>query len=53
LRYISSTNHSFCPNGDGELTAATRLDSFASGKRFSYTLATHISAVRGYPLFRP
>ena len=34
LRYISSTNHSFCPNGDGELTAATRLDSFASGKRF-------------------
>ena len=29
LRYISSTNHSFCPNGDGELlTAAIRLDSF-------------------------
>jgi hypothetical protein len=29
LRYISSTSHSFCPNGEGELlTAATRLDSF-------------------------
>jgi hypothetical protein len=29
LRYISSTNHSFCPNGEVEpLMAATHLDSF-------------------------
>ncbi len=34
LRYISSTSHSFCPNGEGELlTAATRLDSFRRGER--------------------
>src|SRR4029079_13411678 len=42
LRYISSTNHSFCPNGDGEFTAATRLDSFASGKRLFHTRSTPI-----------
>jgi hypothetical protein len=59
LRYISSTSHSFCPNGELVLlTAAARLDSSVRQARF-VTLATsckHVSAhliCGGTDSFRP